>query len=101
VFSCPIRAVPEAGQREDRPLAAGQGAGPVPGAKLAAVLRQQPGHEHRQLERDVKDDPIGQHAEPPDGEGLLARPLVPGAPRCLEDLLSQYVRTSARMGATS
>ena len=41
-----------------------QGTGPVPGTELAPVLCQQPGHEHHELERDVKDDTIGQHAEP-------------------------------------
>ena len=41
----------------------------VPGAHLAAALRQQSGHEHDQLERDVKDDTTGQHgAFPPDGD---------------------------------
>src|SRR6185437_6536589 len=60
-----VRPVTEPGQREDRLLPAGQGTRPGPGAELAAVLCQEPGHEHRELERDVKDDTIRQHAEPP------------------------------------
>jgi hypothetical protein len=53
------------GSGEDRLLPAGQGACPVPGADLLAVICQQPGHEQHQWQRDVKDDTIGQHAEPP------------------------------------
>ena len=51
-----VRAVPEPSQREDCLLPAGQGARPVPGADLAAVICQQPGHERHQWQRDVKDD---------------------------------------------
>jgi hypothetical protein len=51
-----VRPVPEPGQREDRLLPAGQGRG----SDLAAVLCRRARHEHHELERDVKDDPIGQ-----------------------------------------
>jgi hypothetical protein len=56
--SADVRPVPEPGQREDRLLLAGQGPRPVPDTELAPVLCQQPGHEHRELERDIKDDTI-------------------------------------------
>jgi hypothetical protein len=45
--------------------AAISGTRPVPGAELAAVSGQQARHEHRQWQRNVKDDTIRQHAEPP------------------------------------
>lgn len=61
---------------------------------LAAVLSQQPGHEQGELERDVKDDTIGQHAEPPATEGILAGTSCTGAPRLPGDLQS-YPRLPA------
>ena len=49
-------------------------------------LCQQARHEQHQWQRDVKDDTIGQHAEPPGRQGSWSRPLVPGAPRLPGDL---------------
>jgi hypothetical protein len=49
-------------------------------ADLTAVLCEQFRHEQGQLERDIKDDTLGDHAEPPAGWNL-ARSLVRGAPR--------------------
>ena len=94
-----VRPVPEPGQREDRLLPAGQGTRPVPGADLAAVICQQPGHEHGQLERDVKDDTIRQHAEPPGRRGIFGRDLLYRGLRAFPGI-SCYVRVSARMGVT-
>ena len=73
-----VRPVPEPRQGEHRLLPAGQGTRPVPGADLAAVSGQQPGHEHHQWQRDVKDDTIGQHAEPPEPEGILVETSCTG-----------------------
>ena len=66
-----VRPVPEPRQGEHRLLPAGQGTRPVPGADLAAVSGQQARHEQHQWQRDVKDDTIGQHAEPPGRRGIL------------------------------
>ena len=57
--------VPEPRQGEDRLLPTGQDGGAVPGADLTAVLGQQARHEQDQRQWDVKDDTIGQRAEPP------------------------------------
>ena len=73
-----VRPVPEPGEGEDRLLPAGQGTRPVPRAQLAAVSGQQVRHEHRQWQRDVKDDTIGQHAEPPVPEGILVETSCTG-----------------------
>src|SRR5271165_626444 len=73
-----VRPVPEPRQREDRLLPAGQGTRPVPRADLAAVSGQQLRHEHRQWQRDVKDDTIGQHAKPPEPEGILVETSCTG-----------------------
>jgi hypothetical protein len=42
------------------------------------VICEQPGHEHRQWQRDVKSDTIGQHAEPPGTEGILVETSCTG-----------------------
>ena len=73
------RPVPEPPQGEHRLLGPAVRAHvPVPGADLAAVICQQPGHEHHQWQRDVKDDTIGQHAEPPEPEGILVETSCTG-----------------------
>src|SRR5208283_5452787 len=55
--------------------------------KLAPVLCQQARHEHRKLERDVKGDTIGQHAEPPDRRGILVETSCTGGSAPPGDLL--------------
>jgi hypothetical protein len=42
------------------------------------VSGQQARHEHHQWQRDVKDDTIGQHAEPPEPEGILVETSCTG-----------------------
>src|SRR6266702_5115712 len=81
-----VRAVPEPRQREDRLLPAGQGTRPVPGTELAPVICQQPGHEHHQWQRDVKNDTIGQHAEPPGRRGILVETSSTGGSAFPRDL---------------
>ena len=59
-----------------------------------------PRHEHHQLERDVKDDTIGQHAEPPGTGRDLGRDLLYRGLRAFPGI-SAFVRVSAQMGVTS
>ena len=97
-----VRPVPEPRQREDRLLPAAQGARSVPGADLAAVRGQQARHERDQWQRDVKDDTIGQHAEPPGRYGSCGETSCTGgsAPSRGSPVMSARLPVAARMGVT-
>jgi hypothetical protein len=75
---------------------AGQPAGSLPGADLAAVRGQQGGREPDQFSGDVEHDTIGDHAEPLPVDGDLQRDLFYRGLRACQ-LISGYVRVSVRI----
>ena len=67
------RPVAEPGEDEDGLLVAGQGAGSVPGAEFLPAFPQEVRNLDHELERDVKSDTIGDHAEPSQGRERCLR----------------------------
>jgi hypothetical protein len=67
------RPVAEPGEDEDGLLVAGQGAGSVPGAEFLPAFPQEVRNLDHELERDVKSDTVGDHAESSQGRERCLR----------------------------